>query len=226
MEKVIISWSGGKDSALALNEIRKSNKYEIVSLLTTITEDYKRVSMHGFREELLEAQASSLDLPLTKIFISKNTSNKQYEENMKNTLSKLYKNGVLSVVFGDIFLEDLKKYREEKLAKVKMNALFPIWKRQTSKLAQEFISLGYKAILTCVDTKLLDGKFSGRSFDKQLISNLPANIDACGENGEFHSFVYDGPIFSKEIPFTKGEIVLREQRFSFCDLLANNHSSA
>ncbi len=222
MEKVIISWSGGKDSALALNEIIKSQKYEIASLMTTITKDYKRVSMHGFREELLEAQASSLGLPLIKIFISKNTSNEQYEEQMKNKLNKFYKKGIHSVVFGDIFLHDLKKYRAEKLAEVNMKALFPIWKRQTSKLAQEFISSGYKAILTCVDTKLLDGKFSGRLFDEQLITDLSPHIDPCGENGEFHSFVFDGPTFSKKIPFTKGEIVLREQRFSFCDLSQSN----
>ena len=219
MKKVLFSWSGGKDSAVALHEIQNNPDYEIVSLLTTVTEDYGRVSMHGFRTKLLEAQAASLSLPLTKIKISKEATNDEYENLMRKTLTEFQREGLHSVVFGDIFLEDLKKYREDKLAQIDMGAIFPIWKKDTSELAKWFIDAGFKALITCVDTKALDARFTGRDFDTDLLNDLPAGVDPCGENGEFHSFVFDGPIFKELVAFQKGEVVLRENRFSFCDLL-------
>lgn len=219
MEKVICSWSGGKDSALALHEIRKSEEFEVVSLLTTVTEDYDRISMHGVRRELLERQAGSLGLPLRKILITKGASNEDYEARMKKTLLEFKSEGVASVVIGDIFLEDLRRYREDNLARAGMKGIFPLWKRDTAELARDFIDMDFKAIVTCVDTAVLDGKFAGRLIDGEFLAELPAGVDPCGENGEFHSFVYGGPVFNEKISFTKGEVVLRENRFCFCDLV-------
>jgi len=219
MDKVIVSWSGGKDSARAYYELQKAGSHEIVALLTTVTEGYDRISMHGVRRSLLEQQAASLGLPVEKIYISQKSSNEEYEEKMKEKLL-YYKNlGVGSVLIGDIFLEDLRRYREEKLAEIGMNGIFPIWKKDTTKLAHSFIELGFKAIITCIDSLVLDRKFVGREFDQQFLSELPAGIDPCGENGEFHSFVYDGSIFQRPIAHQKGQVVLREDRFYFCDLL-------
>jgi uncharacterized protein (TIGR00290 family) len=218
-EKVLLSWSGGKDSALALHELRKSGKYEVAALLTTITRDYDRICMHGVRSILLEQQAESLGLALEKIFISKNASNEEYESRMREILEKYQAEGVCAVVFGDIFLEDLRKYREEKLAQIGMKGLFPIWKRDTAELACAFIGLGFKAIVTCADSNLLDSTLVGRPFDEQFLSTLPEAVDPCGENGEFHSFVSNGPIFQQQIPHTTGEVVLRENGFYYCDLV-------
>jgi len=217
--KVLFTWSGGKDSALAFYELQRRNDHEIVSLLTTLTEDYNRISMHGVRSILLERQANSLGLPIEKVYISKNSSNEEYEAKMREVLQKHLTAGVLSVVFGDIFLEDLRKHREDHLAKIGMKAIFPIWKRDTTELAHEFINLGFKAVITCIDSNFLDKKFVGRLFDRQLLSELPANVDPCGENGEFHSYVYDGPIFQKNVSYAKGEVVLRDSRFWYCDLI-------
>jgi len=218
-EKVILCWSGGKDSALTLHELRKDDKYEVVTLLTTLTRDYDRVCMHGVRSILLEQQAESLGLPLEKIFISKNASNEEYESRMREVLERYGAEGVCAVAFGDIFLEDLRKYREEKLSQVAMKGLFPIWKRDTAKLACEFINLGYEAIVTCANSNLLDSTLVGRAFDEQFLSTLPEAVDPCGENGEFHSFVSDGPIFQQQIPHTTGETVLRANGFYYCDLV-------
>ena len=218
-EKVILAWSGGKDSALALHEILNSQDYEVVTLLTTVTADYDRISMHGVRRALLEMQAASLGLPLEKVFITVSSSNEQHESAMREVLTKYKKMGVTSVVFGDIFLEDLKKYREGNLAKIDMKGVFPLWKRDTTEMANAFIDLGFKTIITCVDTNFLDKIFAGRIFSKEFLSQLPPNIDPCGENGEFHSFVYDGPIFKKRIPHDIGEVVSRENRFYYCDLI-------
>ena len=218
-EKVILSWSGGKDCAMTLHELRKSGKYEVAALLTTITRDYDRICMHGVRSILLEQQAEALGLPLEKIFISKNASNEEYESRMREVLQKYQADGVCAVVFGDIFLEDLKKYREEKLSQIGMKGLFPIWKRDTAELACEFIDLGFEAIVTCADSNLLDSTLVGRAFDEQFLSTLPEAVDPCGENGEFHSFVSDGPIFQQQIPHTTGEVVLRENGFYYCDLV-------
>ena len=226
MEKVLLAWSGGKDSAMALYELKKNRDYEISALLTTITEDYGRISMHGVRSCLLEQQAESLGLPLEKVYITKNSSNEEYESKMMNKLFYYQGLGVTSVAFGDIFLEDLRRYRERNLDKLKIKGIFPIWEINTLDLAHAFIDLGFKAVITCVDSKVLDKSFAGRAFDKQFLSELPSSVDPCGENGEFHSFVYDGPIFKKEIPHKRGEIVLRDERFYYCDLIESSHSHA
>jgi uncharacterized protein (TIGR00290 family) len=218
-EKIIFTWSGGKDSAMALYELQLTHKYEVSALLTTITEDYERISMHGVRRILLEQQADSLGLPLEKLFISKNASNEEYESKMQEALIKYRVTGVSSVVFGDIFLEDLRKYREDNLSKINMKGIFPIWKRDTTELAHAFLDLSFKAVVICVDSNVLDKKFVGRAFDERFLSELPTSVDPCGENGEFHSFVYDGPIFRERIVFTMGDIVLRDNRFYFCDLI-------
>jgi len=214
-EKVVLCWSGGKDSALALYEISKSKRYEIAGLLTTVTEDYHRISMHGVPEMLLEKQVNSIGLPLSKVFISKNGSNEEYESKMKEVLLKFQESGVFAVVFGDIFLADVRKYREENLEKVGMKGIFPIWKKDN--LPQTFIDLGFKAIVTCIDAKVLDKKFVGILFDKKFLAELPANVDPNGENGEFHSFVFEGPIFRDKIPYKIGKVVKRDS-FYFCDL--------
>jgi len=217
-EKVILSWSGGKDSALALYELEKTESYEIAALLTTVTQEYDRISMHGVQRILLERQAECLGFPLEKVFISKDSSNEDYESKMREVLTKYLTAGVCSVVFGDIFLEDLRKHREENLSKMGMKTLSPIWRRATRELAHTFIDLGFAAVITCVDSSVLDKTFIGRAFDESFLSQLPSTVDPCGENGEFHSFVYDGPIFREPILHTKGEVVLRENRFYYCDL--------
>ncbi len=216
---MLISWSGGKDSLLALYEVQKSQDYEIVSLITTLTEDYDRVSMHGVRRTLLERQGESLGLPIHQIFLSKNASNEEYERKMKETLVEFQQMGVSTVVFGDIFLEDLRRYREENLSKIDMKGVFPIWKEDTTLLAHKFIDLGFNAVIACVDSEVLDRSFAGRVFDKLLLSDLPPTVDPCGENGEFHSFVYDGVLFRQGVSHTVGETVLRDNRFYFCDLI-------
>jgi len=218
-EKVIFAWSGGKDSAMALYELKRTDNYEISALLTTVTEDYDRISMHGVRRVLLEQQAKSLGLPLEKIYLTKNASNEEYEAKMRDKLVDYQSMGVLSVVFGDIFLEDLKKYREGNLSKIGMKGIFPIWKKDTTGLSHRFIDLGFKAVITCVDSNVLDKRFVGVPYNKQFLREIPSTIDPCGENGEFHSFVYEGPIFRERISFTIGDIVLRDNRFYFCDLI-------
>lgn len=217
--KAILSWSGGKDAALALHELQSQGKYEISALLTTVTEQYDRVSMHGVRSTLLELQAEYLGLPLEKVFISKDASNEEYDSRMRQVLEKYSTAGASAVVFGDVFLDDVRKYREDNLSKAGMMGLFPLWKRDTAELALEFIDLGFEAVVTCVDTNALDKSFVGRSFDRRFLSDLPPDVDPCGENGEFHSFVYGGPIFRHRIPCKKGEIVLRDDRFYYCDLI-------
>lgn len=220
MEKVLFSWSTGKDSAMALHVLKQQPEYKITALLTTITEDYDRVSMHGVRRVLLEQQVQALDLPIEIVRIPKGCPNEKYEELMVAALAKYRAAGVSTVAFGDIFLEDLKKYREDRLALVGMNAVFPIWKRPTQELARSFTDSRFEAVVTCVDTTCLDGRFCGRTFDKEFLAELPVTVDPCGENGEFHTFCYAGPIFKKKIEFQKGPVVLRDNRFSFCDLLA------
>ncbi|HZX35349.1 MAG TPA: diphthine--ammonia ligase [Thermodesulfobacteriota bacterium] len=218
-KKVIFAWSGGKDSSMALDEISRRPDVRVVALLTTVTRDYKRISMHGVRETLLERQARSIGAPLEKVFISKNSSNEEYEAGMRTLLLKYKAEGAESVAFGDIFLEDLKKYREDNLAKIGMSGIFPIWKKDSKELAKGFVKKGFKAIITCVDTDKLDARFAGRLFDEGFLSELPATVDPCGENGEFHSFAFDGPIFKTPVEFKIGETVLRDSRFNYCDLL-------
>ena len=218
MEKVLFCWSGGKDSALALYEIQRSQRYEIVSLLTTITEDYDRVSLHGVPRILVEQQAQSLGLSIQEVFIPKVSSNEEYESRMKETLIRFKQAGVSLVVFGDIFLEEVRKYRENNLSKLGMKGLFPIWGRDTVELTRSFIALGFQAIIICIDTRALDKSFVGRIIDESFSAQLPPNVDPGGENGEFHSFVFDGPIFRERIAYKLGKQVLRDS-FYFCDLL-------
>ena len=218
-KNILISWSGGKDSSLALYEIQKSRDYEVAALITTITSDYDRVSMHGVRTILLDEQASSLNIPLEKIFISKNAPNDEYESRLKEALLKYKQLGIRDIVFGDLFLEEIKKYREDLLGKIGMECVFPIWKRDTVKLAKKFIELGFKAITVCVDSKVLGKEFAGREFDEHFLDDLPKAIDPCGETGEFHTFVHDGPIFKNPIDHRLGETVLRDERFYYCDVL-------
>jgi len=208
---------------MALYELQKSGVFEIVSLLTVVTKDYGRISMHGVREELLDLQAAALGLHLEKIYITKNSDHKEYELCMKETLMRYKNRGVEAVAFGDIFLEDVKRYREERLQEVGMQSIFPVWKRDTKELANTFIDLGFKSVITCIDSKVLDMKFSGRLFDKKFLSELPSGVDPCGENGEFHSFVYDGPIFKNPIPHDVGETVLKEERFYYSELLTSRN---
>ncbi len=216
--KIFLSWSGGKDSALALYEIQKANSHHVAALLTTVTEDYDRISMHGVRRALLEQQAEALELPVKKILIPKDSTNAIYEARMRALLEEGLREGIDTVAFGDIFLEDLKLYREKNLAQLGMKGLFPIWKRDSAELARTFIGLGFKAVLVCVDAAILDPSFAGRLYDRELLRDLPPNVDPCGENGEFHSFAFDGPIFKHTIKHTVGEVVRRDH-YCFCDLL-------
>jgi uncharacterized protein (TIGR00290 family) len=218
-EKVLFSWSSGKDSGLALHELKKADCYEVVGLMTTVTEEFDRISMHGVRNGLLGQQAKNMGMLVERVYIPKESSNEKYETAMKQALLRYKSKGVSSVAFGDLFLEGLRHYREERLAEVGMKALFPLWEKDTKVLSCEFIRLGFKAVITCVDSQVLDGRFSGREFDEQFLSELPVHVDPCGENGEFHSFVYDGPIFKDPVRFRKGGVVIRDNRFHFCELI-------
>ncbi len=214
------SWSGGKDSSLALHKITRTGSYEVKALVTTVTEEYDRVSMHGVRRSLLHAQASSLGLPLEEVWIPKNASNEAYEARMKAVLLKHRDEGVEQVAFGDLFLQDIRSYREDRLGQIGMRGLFPLWGRDTARLAAEFIEQGFRAVVCCVDPKQLGKEFCGREFDRQFLESLPSGVDPCGENGEFHTFVYAGPIFKKELAVKKGEVVLRGG-FYFADLTSS-----
>ena len=213
-EKVIFNWSGGKDSAFCLRKILLEQQYEVICLLTTISQPYQRISMHGVRVELLDIQAEHIGLPLLKIQIPEMPTMEVYDNAMAAVLTDLKNKGVTASIFGDIFLEDLRKYREEKLAAVHLKGVFPLWNIPTRKLIREFIDSGFKAITTCVNDKYLDKSFVGRIIDDDFLNDLPDGVDACGENGEYHSFVYDAPFFSKPIPFEKGEIVYRKYSVS------------
>jgi uncharacterized protein (TIGR00290 family) len=215
---VLLSWSGGKDSALALREIIESRRYSVKALLTTVTEEFDRISMHGVRRNLLSAQATTLGLPLEEVWIPKSASNEIYEARMRTVLTRYKERGVEQVAFGDLFLQDVRSYREEKLAQIGMTGMFPLWGRDTGKLAREFIEAGFRAVVCCVDPRKLPGEFCGREYDIAFLESIPATVDPCGENGEFHTFVYAGPIFSNEIPITKGQVVLRDG-FYFADLV-------
>jgi uncharacterized protein (TIGR00290 family) len=218
---LVVSWSGGKDSTLALNEILNNIDYEVRSLITTVTEGYDRISIHGVRNELLDKQVESIGIPLQKVLIPKDSTNDQYESALKKVLLKFKNKGINEVVFGDIFLEDVKKYRDELLDKLDMKGVYPIWKKDSKELARKFIELGFKAVTTCIDSQQIDKKFVGREYDSEFLNDLPNSADPCGENGEFHTFVYDGTLFDKKIDFTKGEIVFRDDRFYYCDLIPN-----
>ena len=217
--KVLFTWSSGKDSALALYKLQENPGYEVKALLTTVTGEYNRISMHGVCRELLELQAASLGIPLDIVTITRNAPNEEYEKNMTEALKKYKDLGITLVAFGDIFLEDLRKYREENLRKIGMEALFPLWKQNTTALAHSFIDAGFKTVITAVDSTVLEERFCGREYNQQFLADLPPAVDPCGENGEFHSFVYDGPVFREPVRCTTGDIVFRENRFYFCDLI-------
>jgi uncharacterized protein (TIGR00290 family) len=217
-ERIILSWSGGKDSSLAYYYIQEKNAYEVVALLTTVTEGYDRVSMHGVQRSLLEQQAGSLGLPLQKVYIPRDSSNEEYESRMKEVLLGYQGEDINATGFGDILLAGVRRYREEKLAEIGMKAIFPLWKRDTSELIRDFIDLGFKAIVTCVDSRVLDPSFAGKLINDDFISLLPPDVDPSGENGEFHSFVFDGPIFRQRIKVSIGEVISRDP-FYFCDLV-------
>lgn len=239
--KSFFNWSGGKDSSLALYHALNNGKYSIQKLLTNVNNLHRRISMHGVREELLEQQATSIGIPLQKMVLPDQPSMIEYEEQMLQTLIRLQHENFTHCLFGDIFLEDLKIYRETQLAKVNMTAVFPLWKRDTAELMNEFIDLGFKTTVVCVKAELLDESFAGRIIDKDFLKDLPSGVDPCGENGEFHTFVFDGPMFKGPVSYKTGEKVFREYKapadpkdncftnqpskpssmgFWFCDLLS------
>jgi uncharacterized protein (TIGR00290 family) len=217
-EPILFCWSGGKDSALALHTLLPRPDVRVVALLTTVTETYERISMHGVRRELLVQQAQSLGLPLHEVRILPQCVNAMYEARMEEALRIHFAQGVRTVAFGDIFLEDLRVYREKNLARIGMTALFPIWKRDTRELIRSFHAARFRAIAACIDPRVLDRSFAGRELDESFFRDLPAGVDPCGENGEFHTFVFDGPIFRNPIPVRASEVVERDS-FIYCDLL-------
>jgi uncharacterized protein (TIGR00290 family) len=220
-ESVVLSWSGGKDSAMALHELLRAGEYEVTGLLTTVSDEFRRISHHGVREALLDEQARAIGIPLEKVYLPSGNSggctNDVYEAIMERVMTAYRARGVRTVAFGDLFLQDLREWRETNLAKAGMRGIFPVWKRDTTQFARQTISLGFKAYLTCVEGRLGPG-FVGRLYDEALLRKLRSEIDPCGENGEFHSFVYDGPIFKRPVSVRVGEIVMRDERY-YADLL-------
>lgn len=212
MKKSIFNWSGGKDSALGLYHCLNDKDIEIKYLLTTLSEEYKRISMHGVRKELLQLQAENIGIELKEIYLPGLASLEMYNEVMKKAFDGFKEEGIEYSIFGDIFLEDLRKYREDKLAEVPMKGLFPLWKRPSTEIVKEFIGLGFKTVIVCVNEKYLDKSFAGRVIDEDFLNDLPGNVDPCGENGEFHTFVFDGPIFKKKIDYELGKVVHREYK--------------
>ena len=208
-KKAYMNWSGGKDSSLCLYKILQEKKYEPNYLLTSINKAHNRISMHGVRTELLWQQAASIGIPLKLIELQEQPDMAEYEKKMETQVHALLNEGICHAFFGDIFLEDLKRYRESKLHPLGIESIFPLWKIPTKKLMQEFLALGFKAVVVCVNEKFLNASFCGRIIDADFVNDLPAGVDVCGENGEYHSFVFDGPLFKKPILFTKGEIVYR-----------------
>lgn len=217
-QKVLLAWSGGKDSMLALHALQADPCYEVVALLTTLAQEYRRVSHHGVRERLLEQQADTLGIALQKVYLPVSCSNAQYEACMERALVRYVAQGVHWVAHGDIFLADLRAYRERNLAKIGMQGLFPLWGRDPQALVCTFIALGYQAYLCCVDATKLGPEFAGRALDRTLLDQLPPEIDACGERGEYHTFVYAGPLFKQPLAVKIGKRVSRSG-CHFIDLL-------
>jgi uncharacterized protein (TIGR00290 family) len=224
-EKIWLSWSSGKDSAWSLHTLRQGSDYEVVALLTSVNEVYGRVAMHAVRKAVLEAQAAALGLPLVKVPIPSPCPNDVYERAMAQAMDRARAEGISRIAFGDLFLEDIRKYREEKLAAVGMQPVFPIWGIETRALAQTMVRSGLRALITCVNPKLLDPRFAGRIFDEQLLAELPESVDPCAERGEFHTCVYAGPMFTKPLPLRSGEIVTRDG-FVFADALLADSAPA
>lgn len=209
-EKAVLNWSGGKDSALCLYRLMQAQTYDILCLLTCIGEPYRRVSMHGVRVGLMRTQAGNIGLPLLEVSVPDMPGMAVYENAMRTAWSGLKERGAAVSVFGDIFLEDLRRYREDQLARWQVKSAFPLWNGPTDALVRELIDLGFKAVTTCVNGKYLDKSFAGRILDRDFLKDLPAGVDPCGENGEFHTFVFDGPLFKSPVPFTVGETVYRQ----------------
>ncbi|MBY0406117.1 MAG: hypothetical protein K2Q01_00360, partial [Rickettsiales bacterium] len=222
---IVMCWSGGKDSALALGRLLASNEWQVVELLTTVTEGYDRISMHGVRKELLEMQAKSIDLPLKTVLIPPECVNKTYQNRMEIACNAYKARGINHMAFGDLFLEDIRNYRNEQLAKVDMHAIYPLWGQNTAQLARDFITQGYEATLCCTDPNQIPETFCGQSFTETLLQTLPKTCDPCGENGEFHTFVHNAPYFRTPIPCHIGEKVLRDN-FWFCDITSTKKKAA
>ncbi len=216
--KALLAWSSGKDSAWSLHLLRAAGEVEVVGLLTTINQAFDRVAMHAVRTELLRAQAEAAGLPLWPVPIPGPCSNAEYEAAMGVAMARARREGIEAVAFGDLFLEDIRRYREERLAPTGLAPLFPLWGRPTAALAREMIAGGLRARLTCVDPRVADARFAGRDFDGDLLAELPDSVDPCGERGEFHTFAYDGPMFRRTIPIRSGEVVTRDG-FVFADLV-------
>ena len=218
---VVMSWSGGKDSSLALERLRADPEIEVVALLTTVSAVYDRVSIHGVRRSILRRQAAALDLPLHEVQLGASSSNTDYEAAFAAALVQLqtHYSSLNIIAFGDLFLEDVRRYRDDLLGRLGWKGRYPLWGEPTRQLAEHFIDRGYRAVLTCVDTTQLDARFAGREFDAQFLSALPSEVDPCGERGEFHTCVYAGPLFHEPLAVSVGEQVLRDERFQFCDLV-------
>lgn len=208
MKRAIFCWSGGKDSALCLYKVLQAKEYKVEYLLTTVNEPFRRISMHGVREELLDAQAKSLNISLVKTYVSEGT-NAEYENKMEESLLRFKSEGIKHVIFGDIFLEDLRKYREDNLAKIGMEGVFPLWKQETRKLLEEFLALQFKSVICCTNDAYLGEEWPGKIIDGTFLSSIPGNVDACGENGEYHTFCFDGPIFRMPINISIGGTIYR-----------------
>ena len=215
--KVLVSWSSGKDSAWMLHVLKQDSSIEIGGLITTMNEQFDRVAMHAVRRQLVEAQASAVGLPLRTIPLPWPCTNQQYEERMRDAVARAVSDGFTHVAFGDLFLEDVRRYREEKLAGSGLAPLFPIWGLPTDALASQMVTEGLKSVLTCVNPRQLDRSFAGRQFDGALLADLPAQVDKCGERGEFHSFAWGGPMFNQPLAVTVGEVVDRDG-FVFADI--------
>ena len=217
---IVVSWSGGKDSALTLQQLRAGGEHDVVALLTSVTRGYDRVSIHGVRRTLLEAQAAALGLPLIEVWLEPKSSDAAYQRAFLDALDVLEREHpvVKQIAFGDLYLRDVRDYRDRLLADTPYRGLYPLWERPTRALAESFITDGFEATLVCVDETQLDARFAGRRFDRALLADLPDSADPCGENGEFHTFVHGGPIFSNTLEVLPGEIVRREERFTYCDL--------
>lgn len=209
MEKTFLNWSGGKDSAFALYQLIQSNKYQVEYLYCTLSEQYRRISMHGITEKMLDLQVQHLHIPLRKAYLPESADMKAYEKIMATAVLNFKEKGITTAAFGDIFLEDLRNYREEKLSVLGIKATFPLWQKNTKNLVQDFIALGFKTVVCSINTKFLDESFLGREIDQDFVDTLPANVDPCGENGEFHTFVVDGPIFSKPLQYQLGQRIYK-----------------
>ncbi|WP_372920521.1 diphthine--ammonia ligase [Salegentibacter sp.] len=239
MKKAYLNWSSGKDAAFALYQVQKEGEFDVQKLVSTVNTETNRVSMHGLRVKLMQQQADAIGIPLQLIKLDGNVSMQAYNELMEIETEKLLNEGFNYSIFGDIFLEDLREYREKQLGEIGIKAVFPLWKKDTSQLMQDFLEAGFKAIVVCVNAEKIDKSFCGRLIDESFLKDLPSDVDPCGENGEFHTFVYDGPIFREPISFEIGEIVERsytssgdkdddcfsekkenwDTRFFYCDLL-------